>query len=178
MSKIYHPIPPLFDENSEILILGLFPSVKSREVMFFYGHKQNRFWRVMARLLESETPETVEDKTRLILDNHFALWDVIASCEIEGSADSTIKSVIPNDLSVILNHAPIKRIFVNGKKAFALYRKFIEPETGIPACALPSTSPANASYSEERLVSEWGRAIFGKTDNADEIGKENAEDTK
>ena len=98
MSKIYHPIPPLFDENSEILILGSFPSVKSREVMFFYGHKQNRFWRVMARLLESETPETVEDKTRLILDNHFALWDVIGSCEIEGSADSTIKSVIPNDL--------------------------------------------------------------------------------
>ena len=162
MSKLSHPIPPLFDENSEILILGSFPSVRSREVMFFYGHKQNRFWRVMARLFNSETPETTEEKTRLILENHFALWDVIASCEIDGSADSTIRSVVPNDLSVILNHAPIKKIFVNGKKAFSLYQKYIEPVTGIPAVSLPSTSPANASYSEDRLASEWSRAIFGE----------------
>lgn len=162
MSKLSHPIPPLFDENSEILILGSFPSVKSREVMFFYGHKQNRFWRVMARLFNSEIPGTTEEKTRLILENHFALWDVIACCEIDGSADSTIRSVVPNDLSVILNHAPIKKIFVNGKKAFALYQKYIEPVTGIPAVSLPSTSPANASYSEDRLASEWSRAIFGE----------------
>ncbi|MGN1193965.1 MAG: DNA-deoxyinosine glycosylase [Acutalibacteraceae bacterium] len=177
MSKLSHPIPPLYDENSEILILGSFPSVKSREVMFFYGHKQNRFWRVMARLLNSETPETVESKTRLILENHFALWDVIGSCEIEGSADSTIKSVTPNDLSVILNNAPIKRIFVNGKKAFELYKKYIEPETGITACVLPSTSPANASFSEDRLVSEWGRAIFGENSICEQTDKENTEDT-
>lgn len=162
MSKQIHPIPPLFDENSETLILGSFPSVKSREVMFFYGHKQNRFWRVMARLLDSETPVTVKEKARLILDHHLALWDVIGSCEIDGSADSTIKAVVPNDLSVILKQAPIKRIFVNGKKAFALYRKYIEPKTGFSAVCLPSTSPANASYSEDKLVSEWGRAMFGE----------------
>lgn len=161
MSKLTHPIPPLFDENSETLILGSFPSVKSRETMFFYGHKQNRFWRVMARLVGCETPETVEEKTRLILDHHFALWDVIRSCEIDGSADSTIQSVVPNDLSVILDNAPIRRIFVNGKKAFALYQKYIEPVTGICAVVLPSTSPANASYREDRLAAEWGRAIFG-----------------
>lgn len=163
MSKVVHPIEPLFDERSETLILGSFPSVKSREVMFFYGHKQNRFWRVLARIFEAETPVTIEEKRKLILDHHLALWDVIHSCEIDGSADSTIKSVVPNNLSVILERAPIKRIFVNGQKAFALYQKHIEPIIGIRARVLPSTSPANASYSLDRLYEVWNREIKGET---------------
>ena len=155
MSKVVHPIEPLFDERSETLILGSFPSVKSREVMFFYGHKQNRFWPLLARIFEADTPVTIEEKSKLILDNKLALWDVIHSCEIDGSSDSTIKVVVPNDLSVILENAPIKRIFVNGKKAFALYQKYIEPTIGIRARVLPSTSPANAAWSVERLIEVW-----------------------
>ena len=151
MSKVVHPIEPLFDEKSETLILGSFPSVKSREAMFFYGHKQNRFWPLLARIFEADTPVTIEEKSKLILDNKLALWDVIHSCEIDGSSDSTIKAVVPNNLSVMLENAPIKRIFVNGRKAFALYQKHIEPTIGIGARVLPSTSPANAAYSLDRL---------------------------
>lgn len=162
MSKVVHPIEPLFDEKSETLILGSFPSVKSREAMFFYGHKQNRFWPLLARIFEWKTPVTVEEKRKLILDNHLALWDVIHSCEIAGSADSTIKNVVPNDLSVILEKAPIRRIFVNGKKAFALYQKYMEPAIGISARVLPSTSPANASYSPDRLYDIWKKEIKGE----------------
>ncbi|MDE6111200.1 MAG: DNA-deoxyinosine glycosylase [Eubacterium sp.] len=152
---IVHPINPLYDNNAEILILGSFPSVKSREAGFFYGHPQNRFWRVMARICGESLPTTIEAKTNMILNHHFALWDVIHSCEITGSADSTIKNVTPNDLSQILNTANIKGIFVNGKKAEALYNKYIYKETGIKAIVLPSTSPANASWSEDRLFEFW-----------------------
>lgn len=158
---IVHPVKALFDENSEVLILGTFPSVKSREMKFFYSHPQNRFWRVMARLCASELPETTEDKKKLILDNHFALWDVIHSCDIEGSADSTIKNVVPNDISSILEISKVNKIFVNGKKAESLYKKYIEPKTGIKAICLPSTSPANASWSEDRLTEYWKQQIFG-----------------
>lgn len=158
---IVHPIDALYNENSRILILGSFPSVKSREEGFFYGHPQNRFWRVMARLCGSELPKTIEGKTKLILDNHFALWDVIHSCEIVGSADSTIKNVVPNDISRILNHSQVDRIFVNGKKAESLYKKFIEKEIGIKAVCLPSTSPANATWSEDRLAEYWYDQIYG-----------------
>ena len=163
MSQVVHPIEPLFDKKSETLILGSFPSVKSREVLFFYGHKQNRFWPLLARIFEAETPVTIEEKRTLVLDNRLALWDVIRSCEIDGSADSTIKAVVPNDLSVILENAPIKRIFVNGKKAFALYQKYIEPTIGIRARVLPSTSPANASYNLDRLYEIWNREIKGES---------------
>lgn len=152
---IKHPIPPLFDENSKVLILGSFPSVKSREVGFFYGHKQNRFWRVISAVFESEVPQTIAEKTKLVLDNHLALWDVIASCEITGSADSSVKNVTPNDLSVILENAKIERIFTNGKTSFNLYKKHLEKVTGIEAIYLPSTSPANASWSLERLKEAW-----------------------
>ena len=156
---IIHPIKPLYDSKAEILILGSFPSVKSREEGFFYGHPQNRFWKVMARICKQDIPTTIEDKSKMILDNHFALWDVIQSCEITGSADSTIKNVTPNDLSNILNNANIKGIFVNGKKAEALYNKYIFKNTGIKAIVLPSTSPANASWSEDRLFEFWSNAI-------------------
>lgn len=157
---IVHPIKPLYNSKSRILILGSFPSVKSREVGFFYGHKQNRFWKVMAKLCGSEVPSTVEDKTKLILDNGFALWDVIQSCEITGSADSTIKNVVPNDLSIIIENSKIEKIFVNGKKAEALYKKYIEKRVGIKAICLPSTSPANASWNEEKLYCYWKKMIF------------------
>ncbi|MBD5083477.1 MAG: DNA-deoxyinosine glycosylase [Clostridiales bacterium] len=156
---ITHPIKPLYDNKAEILILGSFPSVKSREEGFFYGHPQNRFWKVMARICKQDTPTTVEEKTKMILNNHFALWDVIHSCEITGSADSTIKNVTPNDLSSILNNTNIKGIFVNGKKAEALYNKYVFKKTGIKAIVLPSTSPANASWSEDRLFEFWNNAI-------------------
>lgn len=159
---IVHPVEALFNENSEILILGTFPSVKSREAKFFYGHPQNRFWRVMARLCDADIPQTVEDKKKLILDNHFALWDVIHSCDVEGSADSSIKNVVPNDISVILKNSKVSRIFVNGKKAESLYKKYLEKETGITAVCLPSTSPANASWSEDRLTEYWRSHIFAE----------------
>ena len=156
---IVHPIAPLFDENAEILILGSFPSVKSREQGFFYGHPQNRFWKVMARVCGENTPQSIEEKTRLILDNHFALWDVIHSCEITGSADSSIKNVQPNDLTEILDKADIRQIFLNGKKAEALYNKYIKNSISIPSAVLPSTSPANASWSEDRLFEYWSEKI-------------------
>lgn len=159
---LVHPVEALFNENSKILILGTFPSVKSREAKFFYGHPQNRFWRVMARLCDAELPQTVEDKKNLILDNHFALWDVIHSCDVEGSADSSIKNVVPNDISVILKNSKVSRIFVNGKKAESLYKKYLEKETGITAVCLPSTSPAKASWSEDRLTEYWRSHIFAE----------------
>ncbi|MBR3268599.1 MAG: DNA-deoxyinosine glycosylase [Oscillospiraceae bacterium] len=153
--QIQHPIPPLFDENSEILILGSFPSVKSRESGFFYGHPQNRFWRVTASVFSDTVPQTVPEKRCFLLRHHIAVWDVIASCEIAGSSDSSIRNVVPNDLSVILNAANIRRIFVNGGTADRFYQKYQLPRTGIPAVKLPSTSPANAAWGFARLCEAW-----------------------
>lgn len=150
-----HPIPPLYDNSSEILILGSFPSVKSREAMFFYGHPQNRFWKVIAAVYESREPKTIEEKRHFLLKNHIALWDVIASCDIEGSADSTIKNVQANDLSPILTTANIRQIFVNGKTAEQYYNRYIRSTIGREAICLPSTSPANAAWSVERLTETW-----------------------
>ena len=152
---IIHPIPPLFSEESETLILGSFPSVKSREADFFYGHPQNRFWTVIAEIYGCEKPQTVEEKKKLVLENKLAMWDVIESCEIEGSADSTISNVTANDLSVILNNSKVDRIFVNGKTAEKFYNKYTYHKTGVKAICLPSTSPANAAWSVERLVEAW-----------------------
>ena len=152
---IVHPIPPLYGKNSKILILGSFPSVKSREAEFFYGHPQNRFWAVIAAVLGEEKPKTIEEKKRLILENDLALWDVIGSCEIVGSADSTISNVTANDLSVIINNSNVDRIFVNGKTAEKYYNKYTYPKTGIKAICLPSTSPANAAWNFEKLVEAW-----------------------
>jgi hypoxanthine-DNA glycosylase len=156
---ITHPIPPFYDRNSNILILGSFPSVKSREQMFFYGHPQNRFWKVTASVFDSERPETIAEKKAFLKKNHIALWDVIGSCDIEGSSDSSIENVVANDISVILNHAKIRGIFVNGKTAEKYYKKYIEPKTKIEAVCLPSTSPANAAWSVDRLVTYWKEAI-------------------
>ena len=152
---INHTIDPVYDENSRILILGSFPSVKSREQQFFYGHRQNRFWKVLAGILGCEVPQTIEEKKEMLLANHIAVWDVIKSCEIEGSSDASIRDVVPNDLSEILKTADIHTIYTNGGKAYELYNKYIYPVNGIKAHKLPSTSPANAGYSLERLKEAW-----------------------
>ncbi len=153
--SIVHPIPPLYDENCKILILGSFPSVKSREAMFFYGHPQNRFWKLMAALFEEAYPQSVEEKKSLVLKHHIAMWDTIRSCTITGSSDSSIKDVVPNDLSVILDNSRVERIFCNGATSYRLYLKYIYPTTGVKAVKLPSTSPANAAFNLERLLTEW-----------------------
>ena len=150
-----HPFPPVYDENSNILILGSFPSVKSREQGFFYGHPQNRFWRVLAAVFEDEVPMTVPDRRAFLLRHGVALWDVLSACEIEGSADASIRSAAPNDLGPILAAAPIRAVFANGQTAGKLYHAYLEPGTGRPALVLPSTSPANAAWSLERLIETW-----------------------
>lgn len=153
--KQVHPIPPLFDGESRVLILGSFPSVKSRKAMFFYGHPQNRFWQVIAALTGAPLPKTVEEKKELILSNHLALWDSIGSCTITGSSDSSIRDVVPNDLSVITDHAPIERIYCNGATSMRCFTRYIAPQLGRSAQQLPSTSPANAAWSLDRLIDAW-----------------------
>ncbi len=155
MESIQHPIPPIYDKNSKILILGSFPSVKSREGCFFYHHPQNRFWKTLAAVLEQPLPESIEEKRAFLLANHIAVWDTIASCTIEGSSDSSIKHVVPNDLSVILSETPELQIFCNGATSHQYYRKYQEKLTGRQALRLPSTSPANAAWSLDRLKEEW-----------------------
>ena len=153
--RIIHPIPPLFDAQCRVLILGSFPSVKSREAMFFYGHPQNRFWSLLARLFGEPIPTSVGDKKRLALTHHIALWDSIRACTVTGSSDSSIRDVEPNDLSVILDNSRVEAIFCNGALSHRMYKKYIEPVTGIRAIGLPSTSPANAAYSMDRLAAAW-----------------------
>lgn len=156
--KVFHEIAPVYDTASEILILGSFPSVKSRETKFFYGHPQNRFWKVIAALTGEEAPGSVDEKKALLLKSHIAVWDVIASCDIEGSSDSSIKNVEANDLSLILDNAPIKRIYCNGGKAYELYKKYCRTKTNREALKLPSTSPANAAMNLKKLISAWRAA--------------------
>lgn len=150
-----HPFPPLFDEHSRTLILGSFPSVKSRENLFFYGHPQNRFWKVISSVFEEQVPETISEKKQLILRNRLALWDSVAFCEVTGSSDASIRCIIPNDLRVVLDAARIDRIYCNGRKSHEVYTRLIEPVTGRNAECLPSTSPANAQWKPERLIEAW-----------------------
>ena len=153
--KIIHPIPPYFDKNSKILILGSFPSVKSREQGFFYGHPQNRFWKVLASLSNKKIPETIDEKKALLKALNIALWDVLESCEIRGSADSSIKNAKVNDLSVILKKADIHMIFTNGKTAEKYYNKYLKNLYPQGTLCLPSTSPANAAKTLDMLIEEW-----------------------
>ena len=152
---VSHPISPVFDRHSKVLILGSFPSVKSREAQFFYGHPQNRFWKVTSTVFAAPEPHTIEEKKEFLLSHGIAVWDVIASCDITGSSDSSIKNVVPNDLTMILNHADIRTIFVNGKTAEKFYNKYIRDAIGRDAVCLPSTSPANAAWTVERLTEAW-----------------------
>lgn len=152
---VYHAFGPVYDENSRILILGSFPSVKSRQQQFYYGHPQNRFWKVLAALTGREVPENTQQKRCLLLEEHIALWDVIASCRIEGSSDSSIRDVTVNDIAGLLAGTRMEHIFVNGDKAGQLYRRYCLGKTGMEAVQLPSTSPANAAWSLERLIGAW-----------------------
>ena len=153
--RIDHPFGPLYGPESRILILGSFPSVKSREQNFFYGHPQNRFWKVVAALWDLPVPATIPEKRELILGHGLALWDSIASCVITGSSDASIRDVKANDLRIILDSSPIERIYCNGRKSHEMYNKYILPQTRREAGCLPSTSPANAQWSMDRLIAEW-----------------------
>lgn len=152
---IIHSIPPVYDENSRVLILGTMPSPKSRRVNFFYGNPQNRFWRVLAAVRGEELPCSSEEKTSFLLNNRIALWDTLSSCDIAGAADSSIKNAVPNDLSLILDKADIKMIFTTGKTAYRYYCRYQLEKTGIEAVCLPSPSPANAKMSLEKLIEEY-----------------------
>ena len=155
-----HPFPPLYGADSRVLILGSFPSVKSREQRFFYGHPQNRFWRVLPALFGAHVPTTIEEKKALILRNRLALWDTIASCEITGSSDASITNVVANDLRPILDAADIRAIFCNGATSYQWYNRLLRDALGREARLLPSTSPANARWTAEALTEAWKRAIL------------------
>ena len=155
MERIAHTFPPVYDSDSQILILGSFPSVKSRELSFYYGHPRNRFWKLLSELLQEPLPLSIEEKKTFLLSHHIALWDVIESCEIKGSSDSSIKNVIPNDILSLTQKASIKHIYANGSKAYSLYEKYCKKDIPLPITKLPSTSPANAAFPIERLKQEW-----------------------
>lgn len=154
-THVSHDFEPVFDENSKVLILGTFPSVKSRENQFYYGHPQNRFWKVIAGLTESEVPQTIEEKKKILLEHGIAIWDVIESCDIIGSSDSSIKNVVPADIERVVANSKIENIYANGGTAKKLYEKYSQKKTGREIIGLPSTSPANAAYSLERLLECW-----------------------
>lgn len=158
---VIHPFEPVYDKHSKVLVLGSLPSVKSREEEFYYGHPQNRFWKVLAAIYCEEVPRTREEKRAFLLRSHVAVWDVIASCDIAGSSDSSIRNVIPNDLSPILQETAVKKICLNGGKAYELFCRYCKlPEiSDYEIVRLPSTSPANAAWSLERLVGEWSRSM-------------------
>ena len=154
-----HPFPPVADEQSRVLILGTFPSVQSRQNEFYYGHPRNRFWPVMAAVLEEEVPVSIAEKKAMLLRHGVALWDVLESCAIHGSADAAIHEPRPNDIALLLKRTQIRRIYANGATAEKLYKRFCEAGTGMEAIALPSTSPANAAWSEARLLTMWKRIV-------------------
>ena len=160
-THVSHDFEPVFDENSKVLILGTFPSVKSRENRFYYGHPQNRFWKVIAGLTESEVPQTIEEKKKLLLEHGIAIWDVIESCDIIGSSDSSIKNVVPADIERVVANSKIQNIYANGGTAKKLYEKYSQKKTGREIIGLPSTSPANAAYSLERLLECWKKKKKG-----------------
>ena len=156
-----HGFGPVYDAASTILILGSFPSVKSREQKFYYGHPQNRFWKVLAAILKEPVPETIPEKKKMVLQHHIALWDVLESCRITGSSDSSIGEEIPVDIETVTGQCRIRKIFTNGSTAKKMYDRYLYPVTEKDAVCLPSTSPANASWSVERLKKKWGEAING-----------------
>ncbi|MFG6393080.1 MAG: DNA-deoxyinosine glycosylase [Lachnospiraceae bacterium] len=154
-----HTFNPVWNENSKVLVLGTFPSIKSREYGFYYGHPQNRFWKVAAAITGQNLPVTIKDKKELLLGSGIAVWDVIAKCSIKGSSDSSIKDVTVNNIKSLLSGSNIHRIYANGAKAYELYMKYSYKETGKEIMRLPSTSPANAVYTLEKLIKAWSVLI-------------------
>jgi hypoxanthine-DNA glycosylase len=157
---IVHEFEPVFDGRSRLLILGSLPSVKSREQGFYYGHPRNRFWAVISKITGSPLPETIEQKKQMLLQNSIAIWDVIAECDIIGSADASIKNAVPADIMRVLNACDIAAIYANGSTAARLYQKHMQSITGREIMTLPSTSPANAAWSLERLAERWGEELL------------------
>lgn len=157
---VKHTFEPIYNDKSRILILGSMPSVKSRENNFYYGHPQNRFWRVMAAVLGCDVPQTVLDKREMLLEYGISLWDVVYSCEIEGSADSTIRNVVPNPIETLTDRLRIEKIYANGNTAGRLYDRYCRDKVGMDITVLPSTSPANAAYSLDRLINVWGSMMI------------------
>ncbi len=155
-THLQHGFPPVYNADSRVLILGSFPSVKSREQQFYYGHPQNRFWKVLAAVVGDDMPQTVADKKAFLLRHHIALWDVVEECDIVGSSDASIRNVLPTDVPMLLAQAAVAAIYANGGKAYELYQKFLYEQTGRECIKLPSTSPANAAWSPERLIEAWG----------------------
>ncbi len=154
--KVYHTLEPIYDKQSKVLILGSMPSVKSKEIGFYYGHPKNRFWKTLEAVYQETIKDDMESKIQFLNRHHIALFDVIKSCDIEGSSDSSIKNVVPNDLTSILKNSRIHTIFTTGQKAYQLYQKYIYPKTKIEAISLPSTSPANCKKGiEEILIREY-----------------------
>jgi len=158
-THVDHPFPPVFSSDSRILILGSFPSVKSREEGFFYGHPRNRFWPMLSGIFAEPVPLTIPDKTALILRHNLALWDVLSSCTITGSSDASIRDACPIDIAQLTRQADIQRIFCNGATSGRLYERYLQPVTGLTALVLPSTSPANAAWSLPRLIDAWRNAL-------------------
>lgn len=157
---VQHPFAPVVNAESRILILGSFPSVKSRENQFYYGHPQNRFWRLLGAAFREPVPQTIPDKQALLLTHHLALWDVIASCRITGSSDASVRNAVPVDIARVLDTAEIRRVLCNGALSGRLYHQYLEKKVGMEAVVLPSTSPANAAWSLERLLQAWQPHLF------------------
>ncbi len=153
---VVHPFEPLYDSSSRILILGSLPSVRSRQQHFYYGHPQNRFWKMLAMLFDEPLPQSIEEKKQLVLRHNLALYDTIYSCDIIGSSDSSIRNVVPSDLSAIISQSRIELIICNGQTSGRCFRKYQEKQLGMSAVILPSTSPANAACSLEKLTEAWG----------------------
>lgn len=155
LTHVTHEFAPLFDSDSEILILGSIPSPKSREQAFYYGHPQNRFWKVMAQVLNEKVPVSVKEKTEMMLKHKIALWDALVECDICGASDSSIKNPVPADIPWIIDKTNIRKVYATGATAYKYYQKFNAGRTGIDAIKLPSTSPANAAMSLERLTEAY-----------------------
>ena len=160
--SVAHPFDPVVSPESRVLILGSFPSVKSREQGFYYGHPQNRFWRVLAEVYHEPLPLTIEAKRELVLRHGLALWDVIASCDITGSSDASVKNAVPVDIARVMRAARIQTVICNGGLSGKLYARYLQPLTGIEALVLPSTSPANAAWTLPRLVAAWSIPLTGE----------------
>ena len=158
-THVIHTFEPIYNDKSRILILGSLPSVKSREESFYYGHPQNRFWKVLAGILGDDVPVTIEEKKAFLLKSGIAVWDVIASCDIIGSSDSSIRNVVANDMNVITSKASIEAIYTNGDKAYKLFLKYCKNQSQAPVYKLPSTSPANAAYSVDKLIEQWRQTM-------------------
>lgn len=154
--SIVHPLKPIYNKDSIVLILGSFPSVISRKNNFYYSNPKNKFQKILGTVFNEENLTTNEEKIDFLLNNHIALFDVIKSCEIDGSSDSSIKNVIPNDINKLIKNSKVKYIFTNGNKAHELYQKYIFKSTKIVDIKLPSTSPANCQKGiEEKLIEHY-----------------------